>query len=132
MSWADVARELDLSPSQLRDLTKTAEFDAAYNQLFAELGHDPRFRAAQGAVADMLPLATVELKRLLTGTRTPAGVRLRAIERIFSLNGLNEPQQQGNDRQELARFLVEHHITLESVGIVVPPEYDRALRDALP
>jgi hypothetical protein len=59
-------------------------------------------------------------------------VRLRAIERIFSLNGLNEPQQQGNDRQELARFLVEHHITLDSVGIVVPPEYDKALQDALP
>jgi hypothetical protein len=81
----------------------------------------------------MLPLAAVELKRLLTSTRTPAGVRLRAIERIFSLNGLNEPQQQGNDRQELARFLIEHHITLDSVGIVVvPAEYEKALQDALP
>ena len=53
-------------------------------------------------------------------------------DRKLSVLNLHSSDQWCNDRQELARFLVEHHITLESVGIVVPPEYDRALRDALP
>jgi len=30
------------------------------------------------------------------------------------------------------RFLVEHHITLDCVEIVAPPEYEKALREALP
>jgi predicted transcriptional regulator len=115
-TYAQIAEELGLTVARLKDLTKKPEFDAAYNQLFAELGHDPRFRAAQGALADMLPAAIRQLKALLNGTQTPAGVRLKAIEQVMKLNGLQEPQPQTTDRQELARFLVEHHVRLDSVG----------------
>jgi hypothetical protein len=127
-TWADIAQELDLSPAQLKDLTKTPEFDAAYNMLFAELGHDPRFRAVQGALADMLPLAVRELKNLLTLPGTPAGVRLKAAEKIMDLNGISKPQQQHSDRQELVRFLVEHRINFEDLAIPVPPEYAQTMR----
>jgi hypothetical protein len=127
LTWKEVALELGISIGALKDLTKTPEFDEAYNNLFPELGHDPRYQAARGVVGDMLPLAVKELKNILTDGRTPAGVRLKAIERILTLNGLQEPQNQGSDRQELARFLVEHRIKLETVGVVVPAEYQKAL-----
>ena len=130
-TYAQIAEELGLTVARLKDITKKPEFDAAYNQLHAELGHDPRFRAAQGAMADMLPLAIRQLKSLLSGTQTPAGVRLKAIEAVMKLNGLQEPQPQGTDRQELAKFLVEHHVTLDAVGMIVPDEYRQAYEGAM-
>lgn len=122
-SWKQIAEEMEISPAQLRDLTKSAEFDEAYNQLFAELGHDPRFRAAQAAVSDLLPLSIQTLKELLTSARTPAGVKLKTAERIIALNGLENPAAAASDRQEVAKFLVEHHISLDDIGIAVPSEY---------
>jgi hypothetical protein len=129
-TWAQIADELDISPAQLRDLTKTQAFDRAYNQLFAELGHDPRYRAAQGALGDMLPLAIRELRALLTSPETAGGVKMRAIERVIALNGLNEPEPAMQDRQDMVKFLVEHNIKLSEVQITVPGEYQEAL--ALP
>jgi hypothetical protein len=123
-TWAEIAEELGLSPAQLRDLTKTDEFDAAYTTLFAELGHDPRFRAAQAAVGDLLPLAIRELKTLLTGPRTPAGVKLKAVEKVLALNGLSNSPPPHSDRQELAEFLGKHNLSLTQVNnFNVPPEY---------
>ncbi len=125
-SWASIAEEMGLSAAQLRDLTKSAEFDEAYNQLFAELGHDPCFRAAQAAVSDLLPLSIQILKELLTSARTPAGVKLKTAERIIALNGLENPAAAASDRQEMVRFLVEHHISLDGVRVPVPSEYQNA------
>jgi hypothetical protein len=123
-TWAEIAQELGLSPHQLRDLTKTEEFDAAYGMLFAELGHDPRFRAAQAAVGDLLPLAVRELKALLTGPRTPAGVKLKAVEKVLALNGLSNSPPPHSDRQELAEFLGRHNLSLTQVNnFNVPAEY---------
>lgn len=122
-TWAEIASEMDLSPHQLRDLSKTEEFDEAYNRLFAELGHDPRYKAAQGALADMLPLALGQLRDLLTSTRTASGTKLRAIEKVIALNGLENVQPAQSDRQELVTFLVENKIDLSDVKIVLPSEY---------
>jgi hypothetical protein len=96
--------------------------------LFAELGHDPHFRAVQGALADMLPLTIGELKNLLTLPGTPAGVRLKAVEKIMDLNGISKPQQQHSDKQELVRFLVEHKINFEDLAVPVPPDYAKTMR----
>ncbi len=130
-TWAQIAQEIGISPHQLRDVTKSPEFDEAYNQLFGELGHDPRFRAAQGALADMLPLAIRELKKLITSENTAGGVRLRAIIEVLRLNGLAEPQQQQTDRQELAQFLNNHQLDLVTMRVPVPPEYLDAYRNFL-
>lgn len=130
-TWKQIADEMNLSAHQLRDLTKTEEFDIAYNDLFVELGKDPRYRAAQGALADMLPLAMMELKTLLTNTRTPGGTRLKAIEKIMSLNGLENLQPQQSDRQELVQFLIAKNINIDAVGVPVPDMYMEHIDDVI-
>jgi hypothetical protein len=130
-TWAEIAQELQISPTQLRDLTKSPEFNEAYCALFAELGHDPRFRAAQASLSDLLPVAILQLRKILTQPSTSAGVRLRAVEKVLQLNGLKEPEQQASDRKALAEFLVTHNIRLESVGMYVPKEYEEAYSDVV-
>jgi uncharacterized protein YerC len=122
-TYQEIAAELGISVSSLKDLTKTAEFDEAYSALYVELGHDPRFQAAQSAIGNMLPVAVTQLKSLLVNPNTPAGTRYKVIEKIFALNGLNDPAPQASDRKELAEFLAERNINIENVGIFVPPDY---------
>jgi predicted transcriptional regulator len=104
-TWAEIAQELGISVMALKDLTKTEEFIACYNQHFAEQGHDPRLRSSQAALVDMLPEAIKQLKEMLTNPGTPAGVRLKVIERVIQLNGMTAAQQQKSDQGELAQFL---------------------------
>jgi hypothetical protein len=130
-TWKQIADEMNLSAHQLRDLTKTEEFDVAYNDLFVELGKDPRYRAAQGALADMLPLAMTELKNLLTDNRTPAGTRLKAIDKVMALNGVENLQPQQSDRQELVQFLVAKNINIDAVGVPVPDMYMEHMGDVI-
>lgn len=104
-TWAEIAQELGISVMALKDLTKTEEFIACYNQHFSELGHDPRLRSSQAALVDMLPQAIKQLKEMLTDPDTPAGVRLKVIERVIQLNGMTAAQQQKSDQGELAQFL---------------------------
>lgn len=122
-SLTEIAREMDMSIHQVREVTKTEEFDIAYNDLFLELGKDPRYKAAQGALADMLPIAMGQLKDLLTSTRTPAGTRLKAIEKIMNLNGLENIAPQQSNRQELVEYLVENNINIDAVNIALPEMY---------
>ena len=68
---------------------------------------------------------------MLLNPQTPAGVRLKAIEWIMSLNELNEPAPQHSDRQELMAFLIEHRIRLDDVKAPFPPEYLQAYKDLL-
>jgi hypothetical protein len=126
-TWAEIAQELDISGHALRDLTKTREFDEAYSLFFAEIGHDPRFRAAQGAISDMMPLAVRRLKELLTSDRTPPGVRLKTIEKVLTLNGLNNQPPAQSDRKELAEFLEERGVNIQVNQISVPAEYLQAM-----
>ncbi len=126
-TWKRIAEELGLSASQLRDLTKTREFDEAYERLFAELGHDPKYRAAQAKISDMLPLAIEKLADLLVSPSTSPGTRLKAIEKVIQLNGLEGQKQDKSDRQEIIAFLQQNNINLGSMGIVVPAEYEEAV-----
>ena len=130
-TWKQIADEMGLSAHQLRDLTKSEEFDALYNDLFVELGKDPRYKAAQGALADMLPLAMMELKSLVTDTRTPAGTRLKAIDKIMHLNGVENLQPQSSDRQELVQFLINNNINIEAVGVPLPDMYQEQMEEVV-
>lgn len=130
-TWKQIAEEMELSPHQLRDLTKTEEFDLAYDNLFVELGKDPRYKAAQGALADLLPLAMAQLKNILTGDRTPAGTRLKAVEKIMSLNGMENIAPQASDRQELVQFLVKNEINIDAVGVPLPDMYQEHMDDVI-
>lgn len=122
-SWSDIAQELGITIPQLRDLTKSPEFDKAYNDMMVEIGHDPRYKAAQATIADMLFPAVTELKNLLTSPNTADGVKLKAIEKVFSLNGLNAPAPQQSDRQAMVEFLINMHVSPEAIGIPIPTEY---------
>jgi hypothetical protein len=126
-SWAQIATEMGLSAEQLRDLTKTNEFDIAYNALFADLGHDPRFKASKAAIADLLPMAVRRMQDMMTATTTPAAVRYKIIQDVLKLNGMAEPQPQQSDRQELAAFLVANKIDITQMNMAIPKEYLDAL-----
>ena len=130
-SLPEMAAEMNMSVHQFRELTKTEEFDIAYNDLFLELGSDPRYKAAQGALADMLPIAMQQLRNILTGTRTPEGTRLKAVEKIMSLNGLENIQPQQSNRQELVEYLVENNINIDAVNIALPEMYQEQMDDII-
>jgi len=131
MTLSEMAAEMNMSIHQFREITKTEEFDIAYNDLFLELGKDPRYKAAQGALADMLPLAMQQLREILTGTRTPAGTRLKAVEKIMSLNGLENTQPQQSNRQELVKYLVENNINIDAINITLPEMYQEVVDDVI-
>jgi hypothetical protein len=99
--------------------------------LLVKLGRDPRFRAAQASLCELLPVAILQLRNILTQPSTSAGVRLRAVEKVLQLNCLKEPEQQASDRKALAEFLVTHNIKFESVGMYVPQEYQDAYNDVV-
>lgn len=128
-TWQEIANELGISIPALKDLTKTEEFMEKYSQYFVELGHDPRVKATQAAVVDMLPLALAELRNLLAGSRVGGQAKLNAIKEVFRLSGLDAPKQAANDRTELAEFLKGAGVNIEQMNIVLPPEYLKAMRD---
>jgi len=111
-SWEEIATDLGISVMALKDLTKTQDFMDAYDSHFAELGHDPRTKGARAALADMLPLAVRQLRSLLTAGDTPASVKIKAIEKIFELNGVGPAKGGAMDRNELMNFLKEANISL--------------------
>jgi hypothetical protein len=63
-TWDEIARELGVSMVSLKDLTKSDEFVEKYSEFYAELGHDPRLRASQAALVDMLPAAVCSCHRI--------------------------------------------------------------------
>lgn len=126
-TYTSIARELEISIHSLKELIKSGEFDKAYNDLMPEVGHDPRYRAARTAIGDMLPVAVRGLKDILDSGNTAAGVRLRAIEKVLELNGLEEPTIQ-SDRNEIVEFLLANKIDVGQVNITIPPEYIEALQ----
>ena len=126
-SWPQMAEELGISVHALKDLVKTREFDEAYNLLFPEIGHDPRFRAARGALSDLVPTAVLKLQEMLDDPATPKSTLLKVIERILELNQVDNRGMQ-SDRLELMEFLKGMGgVTIENVNII-PPEYVKELQ----
>jgi hypothetical protein len=121
--WDAIAVELGISVMALKDLTKTQEFMDVYDVHFTELGHDPRTKGARAALADMLPMAVRQLKALLSAGETPASVKMKAIEKIFELNGVGPAKGTGMDRNELMNFLKDANVTLtqNNTTISLPP-----------
>jgi predicted transcriptional regulator len=127
-TYKDIAEELGLTVTNLKRLIKTQEFDDAYSSLLPDIGHDPRYKAARATIADLLPNAIRELKFLLNDPDTAAGVKLRAIEKVMELNGIDEPTVQ-SERNEIVNFLLENNVNIEEMKITVPPEYLAAIKE---
>lgn len=125
-TWAEIAEELEITLPQLKSLTKTAEFDAAYNQLYAEIGHDPRYRATIAQITDMLGLATKTIRDILIDESVAGGVRLRAVDMVYEVAGIRAPEGAQSERKALANFLKEHGLHPDQ-RVEVPQEYDDAM-----
>ena len=132
-SWREISQELGISIKQLKDLTKSDLFDEVYSEHFQELGHDPRLKASQAAITDLLAPAVNQLKSLLVGPDTPASVRYNAIVKILELNGISPQKGGASDKQQLANFLKEAGVTLqqnnvETMVVQVPAEYQQGIQ----
>ena len=130
-SWQEISQELGLSVKQLKDLTKSEQFNEVYNEHFQELGHDPRLKASQAAITDLLATAVSQLRGLLVGAETPASVRYNAIVKVLELNGITAQKGGANDKQQLANFLREAGViqqnNVETMVVQVPPEYQQGI-----
>ena len=104
--WTEVAEELNISMDTLKNLTRGELFQQKYDLLMAELGHDPRYKAVQAGMADLLPVALRQLEGLIrTGppqVKTP---------------------DESDDRARLAEFLQKANITQNNIQITLDPEY---------
>jgi hypothetical protein len=121
-SWSQMASELGITVYQMRELVKSREFDDAYNLMFPEVGHDPRFQAARGQLGDMVPIAIGRLKGILEDGQVSANVVLKAVQAVFELNNLDNKGAQ-SERFELNEFLKGMKtVNIENLNIV-PPEF---------
>lgn len=128
-SWEQIAEELGVSVITLKKITKSKEFADKYNEHFAELGHDPRLKASQAALVDMLPVAIRELKKLITTPGVSANVRLQAIKEVIRLNGIQPADAGMSDSAEYAQFLRKAGVNVENatINVSLPEEYKRAI-----
>ncbi len=130
-TWDEIAATLEISIPTLKKLTKSQAFIDKYNEHFADLGHDPRLKASQAALVDMLPTAIRELKNLITNAATPPTVKLGAIKEVIRLNGI-EPEGAGqSDNAEFAGFLRAAGINVEqtNINVQLPVDYQLAIRN---
>lgn len=122
-TWEEIAEACGLSLMGLKDMTKTEEFMRVYNEHFAELGHDPRLKATQAALTDLLSPAIRAIRNVLTDDNAPASAKMKAAFEIIRLNGLEAIDPKGNDKSELQDFLLKAGVNIENMNINLPPEY---------
>lgn len=125
-TWKQIAEELGISIGALKDLTKSAEFEEVYNQLYADISHDPRYKAVQGALSDMLPLATMKLRSLLENESTPPTVALNAVKTVYEYAGIRPPEELQSERRALAEFLANHN-QQAGTPLEIPNDYSEAM-----
>jgi len=130
-SQREIAAELGITVQQLKYLTQSEEFKAVYEEYFSELGHDPRLKATRAGLVDLLPLAYTRFQGLLESTNTPATVLLKAIDKVWELNGVRPQAGKVSDRKELAEFLGESNVTLTQININTPNDYEEALSNVI-
>jgi hypothetical protein len=120
--WTEVAEALNISLDTLKNLTRGELFQQKYDALMAELGHDPRYKAVQAGMADLLPVALRQLEGLIrTG---PPQVKMQAIKFLFETSGVKvKPPDESDDRARLAEFLQKANITQNNIQITLDPEY---------
>jgi hypothetical protein len=130
-TWDEIATALEISVPTLKKLTKSQAFIDKYNEHFADLGHDPRLKAGQAALVDMLPTAIRELKNLITSAATPPTVKLGAIKEVIRLNGMEPTEGRQSDNAEFASFLKAAGVNVEqaNISVQIPEEYQKVIKD---
>ncbi len=124
-TWAQIAETLEITVPQLRTLTRTDEFNDAYNELIPDVGHDPRFKSAQLAITDMLSLAVMEHNKVLKNDSVAPGVKMKAVELAYKITGMKGPEQSVTEREQLAKFLKDAGIGAKNAD--VEDEFDGSM-----
>jgi len=125
MKRQQVADSFFLTPRQLHYLMISDDFKERYAAAFIEVRGDPIISAVQqGIVEDLLPIAYRQLQAALT--EAPWSVRLNAVDKVMKMAGVQNVRPLANDRDEAARFLASHNITV-TVEPTIPKEYKDAV-----
>jgi hypothetical protein len=118
-TWANIAQEMGVSVNTVYKITKTELFQNLYNEHYVELGHDPRLRAYQQSIVDMVPKAIRTINELMMDASVSGGVRLNAAKEIMRLAGVEAVQSKQNDKSELQKFLSDKGISVDAIDVRV-------------
>lgn len=137
-SRAEITKELGLTVRQFNELVASEDFQHKYNELFVELRSDPNINATRKKVVeDLLPKALKQLEIELTSRDVPWTVRQNARRDVFKMVGIEAIKPVESDRQDAAKFLASHQISI-NVGtanvnaVPVPNEYLEAMKSIQP
>ena len=119
LTWAQIAKELKISVPSLHNLTKSELFNEKYNEYFSELGHDPRIKVSQQALADMVPLAVRTLREILIDPEASSAARLKAVEQVFRMAGVESISQKQSDKSELQKFLLDRGVKVDNIDVSI-------------
>jgi hypothetical protein len=132
-TWQEIADTVGLSVSALKRLTATGEFQTVYDEARATVGHDPRLKAVQSSLADLLPAARRRLEKIIVAGQDDR-TAMRAIEKLFNWTGVDAGVAQ-DDPTAFANFLNRHNVTVEGdlniLQVAVPPEFQSAFQKYL-
>jgi hypothetical protein len=128
LTYSEMAEELDITVAQLKNLTRTEEFQDRWNERFMQLGTDPRVQATHAHIVELLPMAFTALKDGITDPDVPWTAKRDFIFKVFDLSGIERPENIRNDRKEAENFLSElgDHEDGQIV-ITVPTSYVEAM-----
>jgi len=122
-TYAQMAEELSVSVPQLKNLMRTPEFQDRYNEYFMELGKDPRVRLTQAKIAELLPKAFMTMKKGLEDPEAPWTAKVKIVEKILELSGIERPQTLQNDRKEFEQFWQEEAGEDDRIRISIPAKF---------
>ena len=127
----EIAEKLEITRGQLNNLIRTKEFEDRWNEHFIELGRDPRIKATQASIAELLPAAFSTLKEAVEEGDVPWTVRIKAVEKIFELAGIERPQTVDSNRKEFEEFMKKKQDEAgkaENIVISIPSAYAESLQ----
>jgi hypothetical protein len=123
-----MAEEQEISVPQLKNMMRTPEFQDRHNEYFMELGKDPRVRLTQAKIVELLPKAFMSMKKGLEDPDAPWTDKVKIVEKILELSGIERPQTLQNDRKEFEQFWEEEAGEDDRIRKPYPPGMRRHAR----
>lgn len=124
----EIAAECGLNRNALIRLRRSEEFSLAYNRIFGERRRDPRMRATEEKLIEMVPDFVFQLRQLMT-TGSP-GVKLGALKLYQGVMGFQVDRGGDDNVEEWKKMLAGADIETVNINLFqVAPEYADALRE---
>lgn len=128
-SWreSEIAEELGLNANALKRLRRSEEFVSAYNVLFGERRRDPRLRATEEKLVDMLPDWVNTLHDMIVGKGVSDATRLGALKLYQSVVDIKVQTGGDDDAEEWKKMLMGANVETLNINFQVPPEYAKGV-----